>query len=316
MGDVDEDDGGGCAADGAIRTRLMNLRNLEAMHALEDEVERLTRKLRDIETRDKSKQSTDSHLSFVLQRNQELERIVVSSFQEAEAVREDMGRLQRKLDAANIKRQAVDETNQLLVEDGLAHVIARQIAEAHLHERIEELEARHRTAALELKRLEIENQELIQHIQAEKQSVDRLQRLVKNMQAHQDELTQSLAQSELQLSQLRFEKEQAIAVDTQAKHQDIVNVPEVTSESPTGCAVCKDVEAARDKLKRQLDNMARQREKLAKQLQHEKDDGNVARESVAAKGEENLALRSQLSVAIQQLEKVSNDFPWHSRTLL
>ncbi|RQM19981.1 hypothetical protein B5M09_010966 [Aphanomyces astaci] len=113
----------------AICNRLMNLRNVEAMHAMEDEVLRLTRKLRDIEARDKAQQSTDSHLSFVLQRNQELERIIVSSFQETESLRQDLARLQRKLDVVNTKRLATDEINQLLAEDILAQALARHAAQ-------------------------------------------------------------------------------------------------------------------------------------------------------------------------------------------
>ncbi|CAK4647000.1 unnamed protein product [Aphanomyces euteiches] len=61
-----------------------------------------------------------------MERNQELERLVVSSFKETEAIRHEVVRLEVKLSSVDETRRAMVESSALLAEDSRSQLVEQQ----------------------------------------------------------------------------------------------------------------------------------------------------------------------------------------------
>ncbi|KAF0697201.1 Aste57867_12088 [Aphanomyces stellatus] len=308
--------------DATIRIRLMNVRNLEAMHAMEDEITRLQTRLREVEAREKNQHTSGSHFSFVLQRNQELELIAVSSFKETETMRDELERLRLKLHAATAARDQLAETNHLQDEECCMRLLQRDDTISTLRGLLAALQAEHRVVVKAMATLRGENESI-----AQAKAVGQAQEATWAKQRHDMDasmltLRGELSKAESNLAHLRQEKEiktQSLLAQLEktleSQQEQILKVEEKSPDCPRPCPVCGDMQVTKEKHKRQLDNVARQRDKLIAQLDEERvrldviksdgtqEAGNFARDGMAAKTEELVSLRAQLAMANQVIEK-------------
>ncbi|KAF0725247.1 hypothetical protein Ae201684_016264 [Aphanomyces euteiches] len=244
----------------SIQSRLQAIRTLEAMHALEDQVANLQAKLREME----AQSHHAAHISFMMQRNQELERLVVSSFKETEAIRHEVVRLE-KLRA--------DHANALVVK-------------SH------------------------ENFALSQENSAQQQKIAAIQSQLSDVQQLNQNLMAKLSEAEAKWRQLEQEKLQqvnapALLSQLESQQQRLLAVEEPPPpDPPVVCSICSGAnKVANDKLKRQLDAVVRQRDKLSKALSDERGTIQSLQDDIAAKSNDVALLRAQIHLTNQELDK-------------
>ncbi|OQS00027.1 hypothetical protein THRCLA_21772 [Thraustotheca clavata] len=100
-----------------IRSRLLHLRQMEAMHDMEDQVIALRSKVMMLESREKSYINAENQLTFVVARNHELEQMLVTAMQDAGNAIDEKDRLSKKLVKVQSELGRVEEKMAKLNDD-------------------------------------------------------------------------------------------------------------------------------------------------------------------------------------------------------
>ncbi|KAH9095296.1 hypothetical protein Ae201684P_013412 [Aphanomyces euteiches] len=284
----------------SIQSRLQAIRTLEAMHALEDQVANLQAKLREME----AQSHHAAHISFMMQRNQELERLVVSSFKETEAIRHEVVRLEVKLSSVDETRRAMVENSALLAEDSRSQLAEQQQTWRSLFQK---LRADHANALVVKSH---ENFALSQENSAQQQKIAAIQSQLSDVQQLNQNLMAKLSEAEAKWRQLEQEKLQqvnapALLSQLESQQQRLLAVEEPPPpDPPVVCSICSGAnKVANDKLKRQLDAVVRQRDKLSKALSDERGTIQSLQDDIAAKSNDVALLRAQIHLTNQELDK-------------
>ncbi|CAK4722221.1 unnamed protein product [Aphanomyces euteiches] len=220
-----------------------------------------------------------------MERNQELERLVVSSFKETEAIRHEVVRLEVKLSSVDETRRAMVESSALLAEDSRSQL---------------KLRADHANALVVKSH---ENIALSQENSAQQQKIAAIQSQLSDVQQLNQNLMAKLSEAEAKWRQLEQEKLQQVnapALLCQLESQQQVSHRVDISFEWSACGANK---VANDKLKRQLDAVVRQRDKLSKALSDERGTIQSLQDDIAAKSNDVALLRAQIHLTNQELDK-------------
>ncbi|EQC29039.1 hypothetical protein SDRG_13195 [Saprolegnia diclina VS20] len=259
--------------DDDIRSRLLHLRNLEALNDLEDEVLALRIKVAAMEAREKGYINTESQLTFVAARNVELERMVVSSMQDATKTSEDRDRLAKRLakvqaDANDVNAQlvALQETHAASVEASDTDVAALKTQLADSKAKISCLEERVTNLDVRVEELEASELDLQRRLEASEASTSSLRNV-------NDQVCYQLAATKHDLEAITRENEKLAGrlatLETQLQELSAQPpVPDVGQPSaPVRCKLCTETETQLALATKQLIEMTHQRDRLDGDLQ-------------------------------------------------
>ncbi|OQR94150.1 hypothetical protein ACHHYP_01669 [Achlya hypogyna] len=318
-------------AEDDIRSRLLHLRNLEALHEMEDEVHALRAKVVALEVpeillaREKGYINTESQLTFVTARNGELERMVVSSMQDATKAAEDRDRLAKKL--AKLQNEANLHSTTL---SGMEQAYAAEMAAKETV--LSELQARLELVQTSNDALLLKEQALVEENEAAQAAVADLQSRLEASEASATSLHNVNHQVCYQLSETKHElRTQEGIIAANEKLASLVTALETQLRTLTStdddsnnettrwqrstqkedevprCNHCSEAENRLAMLKKQLLEMTHQRDRLDSELQDCKVSALLRRELelTAAKAHEVAIEAEQSALAAANHELTS-----------